>query len=1052
MLIKNLSELLNYIKDDNNDYSKIEFSSEFSHEEMISYLIEHKDDYYCELFLAYCYFKGYGVKEDLKESFSIYEYFAKGGNAKAQYNLALCYDEGKGVEANKEEAFKWYKKSAEQGHVKAQYNLGVCYDYGDGIEANIKEAFKWYKKAAEQGFVSAQYNLALCYDYGDGIEANNKEAFKWYKKAAEQGHVKAQYCLAMCYENGEGVEANNKEALKWYKKAAEQGFAPAQYNLALCYDYGDGIEVNKEEALKWYKKSAEQGHAPAQYNLALCYYDGEGVEANKEEAFKWYKKSAEQDDAQAQYNIGYCYYFGDGIEENKEEALEWWMKSAEQDYAIAQYSLAICYEQGDGIEENLEKALYWYKKAYDNGYTECKNDIEELEEKINSNSSNELKIPDIIDTFISWNHNDLDLKNKFRDYLEENGINVWESDTKCSGNLNKSIEEAINRASSYLIILSKSSFDSEYMPTEVSKIFNKIKSNPDLSDEIVKIYVIDSKDENGNITFDVIKYLNSQDKIFNELKPLSMVFSIEDNTFSNTLTYINNILRNQQIINYRNAIKKEFDVFSISLSQVIASSNNQISQYKPSLTYDKGYVNRFLYDNNDKEYNEKDVLKLSKHLLIYGEGGTGKSLLLKNMIRNMSDNNNLFYYLPCSLIKENLSKSNDLIDLIYEISINLFKCDRLEKEDIVYLFDNENINFYIVIDALDEINDEKNKVIDYVHKFMSKYLDKKIYFIYTSRNFSDSDYISKIINKEVLPLELRKMNNKEIIQLYDNIFERQDNNIKDMPSKDYFINSLSSINDDIINNPLLLSNLIFIYFVTKEPVLHIYELLDKSKKIMIDSLEEERNNSFNKDANFKKLGITIDDILLEYAYDISNGINKDCYELFKEYIENYCESNDIKLTNNEIDSYALEMKKYFQRRRILIGNRMAHDIYLSYFAACFIYNNIYDVKQTKTKKKYIAFKEDDVLLDFINECMKKTNGLWPTITVDFIAKLDYEMHCYNSNNDNNSLSYDTFDESLIKLLDESGISKEAYLGLDKVIKKKLLFFYEFISKYMNRNI
>jgi hypothetical protein len=382
-----------------------------------------------------------------------------------------------------------------------------------------------------------------------------------------------------------------------------------------------------------------------------------------------------------------CYANGEGVEENKEEAFKWYEKSAKQNYPFAQYSLAICYEKGEGVEENLEKASYWYKKAYDNGYTECKNDIEELEEKMNSNSSNELKIPDIIDTFISWNHNDLDLKNKFRDYLEENGINVWESDTKCSGNLNKSIEEAINRASSYLIILSKSSFDSEYMPTEVSKIFNKIKSNPDLSDEIIKVYVIDSKDENGNITFDVIKYLNSQDKIFNELKPLSMVFGIEDKTFSNTLTYIKDILRNQQIINYRNAIKNEFDVFSISLSQVMASSDSQISQYKPSLTYDKGYVNRFLYDNNDKEYNEKDVLKLSKHLLIYGEGGTGKSLFLKNMIRNMSDNNNLFYYLPCSLIKENLSKSNDLIDLIYEISINLFKCDRLEKEDIVYLFD-----------------------------------------------------------------------------------------------------------------------------------------------------------------------------------------------------------------------------------------------------------------------------------------------------------------------------------------------------------------------------
>ena len=57
------------------------------------------------------------------------------------------YDKGYGVKENDKKAFELYQKAARQDYAKAMYQLGKCYLKGKGVTANADEARKWIKRA-----------------------------------------------------------------------------------------------------------------------------------------------------------------------------------------------------------------------------------------------------------------------------------------------------------------------------------------------------------------------------------------------------------------------------------------------------------------------------------------------------------------------------------------------------------------------------------------------------------------------------------------------------------------------------------------------------------------------------------------------------------------------------------------------------------------------------------------------------------------------------------------------------------------------------------------
>ena len=114
---------------------------------------------FCCMFLL-CLTTQAGKSFAAEPNFAAVQKAAKGGDAKAQFNLGSMYDQGRGVAKNERKAVEWYQKAAAQGNASAQNNLGVMYSQGRGVAKDERKAVEWYKKSAAQGHEAAKKALA----------------------------------------------------------------------------------------------------------------------------------------------------------------------------------------------------------------------------------------------------------------------------------------------------------------------------------------------------------------------------------------------------------------------------------------------------------------------------------------------------------------------------------------------------------------------------------------------------------------------------------------------------------------------------------------------------------------------------------------------------------------------------------------------------------------------------------------------------------------------------------------------------------------------------
>lgn len=89
---------------------------------------------------------------------------AENGDAESQYALAFMYFQGKHVPENISESMRWAHRSAEQGNMNAQGFLGANYYLGHGVPRNYTKSVNWLSKAADQGHRGAQNLLIKMFD------------------------------------------------------------------------------------------------------------------------------------------------------------------------------------------------------------------------------------------------------------------------------------------------------------------------------------------------------------------------------------------------------------------------------------------------------------------------------------------------------------------------------------------------------------------------------------------------------------------------------------------------------------------------------------------------------------------------------------------------------------------------------------------------------------------------------------------------------------------------------------------------------------------------
>ena len=1026
--------------------------------------------------LASCYFYGEGVEKDYKKAFKWYLKSSELDYEVAMNNLANCYYNGEGIEKDCKKAFEWYTKAFELGNEHASNNIGNCYYYGNGVEQSYEKAFEWYTKGAELGNKEAICNLGDCYYYGDGTEKNYEKAIELYSKAAELGHHTALCNLGDCYMNGFGVEQNSKKAFELYQESLEKGCQFANYKLGNCYYYGDGVEKDFNKAFELYKKAAEEGFSSAQNSLANCYFYGEGVEKDYEKGFEWCLKAAESDDAYAQANLGVCYYDGNGVEQDYAKAFEWFLKAAdngfvrakiwigdlykdgngvEQDYAKAfewyskaaededegpaQHSLGSCYEEGIGVKIDYEKALFYYKKAFKCGFAEAQEDIDRvksiLEEKSKLSS---------VDIFISWNHNDQKIKDDIREELIKNGIKAWETDKDSEGKLDESVANAIKSAKGFIILLSPEAFNSSYMPSEVQLILDKINEDVRL-EKAIRVQILKDAD---NVT-KRLKELDD-DHPFKKLLPYTMAFGDD---VKDIVHFAQRVVASDVIAKYQMQLRDKYSIFPISLSNVILKQANK--NIISTLELENGYINRDLIGIDEKRYTPEDLLSLKKNALIVAEGGAGKSLYVKNLLRRFSRDEKVFFYFPCSDLKELIKEKPDitLLGLIEDLFSRITNSERMPSYVADSIFRDDNKKVYIIIDALDEADKMKDQIIDLVNEYKGRIENKNAQFIFTSRIPDLGN-----LNSDYVQLGLSHITDEDIVELFDAMYERnkltkqkasRDSSDLDIVNRETFIETLKNMSEDIKKNPLLMSNIIYIYFATREIEKQKSFIIEQSSNLLIDSLSDKGEIGSNVMENI--------DVgkLLEFIAFNASARDDDLNVAVSRYLSSL---SDGKTYSNEmVDSIC----KYLRRKGIIIGRTLSHSIYSSYFASKYIYNRIYTIKiDYDFFQDEIEFVRDEQgrsvgrekLRNYIIHFFSKNNGLWPDITANFVVKLDYEIHhIYKEELVENSITYHTFNETMEEMITDPGIISNTAATIIKEIcqSESALYYPELIAKYVN---
>ena len=364
----------------------------------------------------------------------------------------------------------------------------------------------------------------------------------------------------------------------------------------------------------------------------------------------------------------------------------------------------------------------------------------------------------------------------------------------------------------------------------------------------------------------------------------------------------------------------------------------------------------------------------------------------------------------------------------------------------LFLGENEII---LLIDALDELDvSVKEEFLEELGKFYDIYnRSGKIHLIFSSRNSLESSFISKHIpNKLIKSFELRGIDEHDIENLYESMTEKYvPIERDDVPtiSKETFMENLKTIQDDIKRNPLLISNLIFIYLTTKRVLDKKFDIIDETVSIMIRDIEQERSIEFKyldyikHDRLYEFLGY----LALNDAYGNSETLEDLIKDFFKEEIEK--KQDDIEEVSNEIC-------KFLRRRSIIVENHIAHSIFSYFLAAKYIFNEIYIKEKTMTNKKYLAFKnnETNLLEAYIRDGFKKTEESWVNISSDFLVKIDNEIHNLNSDEMNEChTSYNTFDLTLKTI--RTGFSESAIQVIKELVNENLFYYSAFIKTYID---
>ncbi|MBL7809534.1 MAG: NACHT domain-containing protein [Saprospiraceae bacterium] len=362
---------------------------------------------------------------------------------------------------------------------------------------------------------------------------------------------------------------------------------------------------------------------------------------------------------------------------------------------------------------------------------------------------------------------------------------------------------------------------------------------------------------------------------------------------------------------------------------------------------------------SNRDLKISNVFKHERNIILLGDPGAGKSLLVKYIIVQILSGNGekigLRQYKNFIPFRIELRKYNEVRD---ERSILEYLADILVKEyqaliNIELLTkliqQNESIIFF---DGLDEIFNvaHKNKVKEAIESFSLNYPKSKC--VVTSRFIGYHDI--KFNPKKFDEFAIQRFTKRQIEELISNFYTTQILNIE--KRRIAISNCVSQIekevDEELKSNPLILTLILILAsnnIVIPDSKLEIYEACTKT---LVDSIDtKEKELTFEMPVRNKRIAFAH---LAYWQYEAQSKRQIISYNKAVKAIADLLIDKKEVFDFAEAEEKAKKFLEYAEKRSIYFEDNFTHKTFLEYYTADYLYINYFTKASDAAKKKVLG--------------------------------------------------------------------------------------------------
>jgi hypothetical protein len=369
--------------------------------------------------------------------------------------------------------------------------------------------------------------------------------------------------------------------------------------------------------------------------------------------------------------------------------------------------------------------------------------------------------------------------------------------------------------------------------------------------------------------------------------------------------------------------------------------------------------NKLVASLTDKNLKIANIFKSDKNIIILGDPGAGKSLLVKFLIikileKQSHDVGMLKYekYIPFRItlrkyyeVRESKSFLDYLLDVLnnqYHTSINYSLLLKIFK-------DKDTLVFF---DGLDEIFNvkHKNQLKELIESFSISFPKSKC--VVTSRFIGYHDV--KFKSESFDEFAIKKLDQNQIDELVSKFYSSQ---IPNLTRRKSFIDNCleqleKDIDDELKSNPLILSLILILTsnnIVIPDSKLEIYESCTKTLVESIDAKEKELKFAIpvkNKRITFANLAY--------WQYESMSNESDITYDKAKRVISELLLKRKEAQELPEAEDIAEKFLEYAERRSIYFEDNFTHKTFLEYYTSDFLYINYFTKASDSARKELIS--------------------------------------------------------------------------------------------------